>query len=218
MTVAYATACGGDRVEWESRWRSLATEMAAEKPVEFEGLAPYVGLTAFQPADARWSPRRAGRRPPLAVGLRATCRGAGESAVPPARHGRDHQHRRHGPPAGRGGRRRAARGGPVDRSRGSGRLDGPRSRRAQPEDVGEDGAIRFWDTDPERVAERVCATAYPRMTAPSGSTTSRTWPRTCRGGEPDWAECLVGEAIRLLPTDLVSRLLQCQPKARLFSV
>jgi hypothetical protein len=31
--------------------------------------------------------------------------------------------------------------------------------------VGEDGAIRFWDTDPERVAERVCATAYPRMTA-----------------------------------------------------
>ncbi|MEO6081883.1 MAG: helix-turn-helix domain-containing protein, partial [Umezawaea sp.] len=52
VTVAYAAACGGDRVEWESRWRSLATEMAAEKPVEFEGPAPYVGLTAFQPADA----------------------------------------------------------------------------------------------------------------------------------------------------------------------
>jgi WD40 repeat protein len=52
VTVAYAAACGGDRVEWESRWRSLATEIAAEKPVEFEGPAPYVGLTAFQPADA----------------------------------------------------------------------------------------------------------------------------------------------------------------------
>ncbi|MEO6085603.1 MAG: WD40 repeat domain-containing protein, partial [Umezawaea sp.] len=31
--------------------------------------------------------------------------------------------------------------------------------------VGEDGAIRFWDTEPDRVAERVCATAFPRMTA-----------------------------------------------------
>ena len=31
--------------------------------------------------------------------------------------------------------------------------------------VSEDGAIRFWDTDPDRVAERVCATAFPRMTA-----------------------------------------------------
>jgi WD40 repeat protein len=31
--------------------------------------------------------------------------------------------------------------------------------------TGEDGSIRFWDTDPDRVAERVCATAFPRMTA-----------------------------------------------------
>ena len=52
VTVAYVVACGGNRAEWESRWRSLATEMVAEKPVEFEGNAPYIGLTAFQPADA----------------------------------------------------------------------------------------------------------------------------------------------------------------------
>ncbi|MFD2416893.1 nSTAND1 domain-containing NTPase [Amycolatopsis pigmentata] len=54
VMLAYVRACGGDPVEWEARWRAVATELA---PMELETpeqdlRAPYVGLGTFQPEDA----------------------------------------------------------------------------------------------------------------------------------------------------------------------
>nr|WP_042178533.1 AAA family ATPase [Kibdelosporangium sp. MJ126-NF4]CEL13246.1 High-affnity carbon uptake protein Hat/HatR [Kibdelosporangium sp. MJ126-NF4]CTQ98938.1 High-affnity carbon uptake protein Hat/HatR [Kibdelosporangium sp. MJ126-NF4] len=51
VTLAYARACGGDEREWEARWREVAapsalTNGSATLP------SPYVGLAAFEPADA----------------------------------------------------------------------------------------------------------------------------------------------------------------------
>ncbi|MEV4893735.1 hypothetical protein AB0K48_30560 [Nonomuraea sp. NPDC055795] len=59
VTMAYVRACEGDEAEWERRWHALAQhlEQARISPVE-EDLerqpvcAPYVGLAAFQKADA----------------------------------------------------------------------------------------------------------------------------------------------------------------------
>lgn len=54
--MAYVIACGGDRAEWETRWRQIAAELAAANRTETDGIAdedaPYMGLAAFQPADA----------------------------------------------------------------------------------------------------------------------------------------------------------------------
>ncbi|WP_157246497.1 hypothetical protein [Nonomuraea typhae] len=51
VTLAYVNACGGDTLEWERRWRELSgREPAAAEPAE--EAAPYLGLTAFQAADA----------------------------------------------------------------------------------------------------------------------------------------------------------------------
>ncbi|MEW9550653.1 WD40 repeat domain-containing protein [Nonomuraea sp. NPDC050783] len=55
VTLAYATACGGDRAEWEARWRAAAREPAApEAPGDPAGgeICPYPGLVAFQPEQA----------------------------------------------------------------------------------------------------------------------------------------------------------------------
>jgi WD40 repeat protein len=60
VTLAYVSACGGDTATWLARWRQTAADLADERadrngrPVAAEqpGDAPYVGLTAFQPADA----------------------------------------------------------------------------------------------------------------------------------------------------------------------
>ncbi|ALG10580.1 hypothetical protein AOZ06_30070 [Kibdelosporangium phytohabitans] len=55
VTLAYVAACGGDRAEWESRWRTVAAESLPPRPVspgEPEERAPYVGLAAFQPETA----------------------------------------------------------------------------------------------------------------------------------------------------------------------
>ncbi|MPZ83743.1 MAG: hypothetical protein GEV28_26460 [Actinophytocola sp.] len=52
VTVAYVAACGGDAAEWEARWREAAAELADEPAEEDSGESPYVGLAAFQPADA----------------------------------------------------------------------------------------------------------------------------------------------------------------------
>ncbi|WP_438295549.1 nSTAND1 domain-containing NTPase [Streptomyces sp. HUAS TT7] len=57
VTLAYVRACGGDVQEWEQRWRTLAAEIAAgdEQPDDADVEAsPYMGLAAFQPADAQW--------------------------------------------------------------------------------------------------------------------------------------------------------------------
>jgi type II secretory pathway pseudopilin PulG len=55
VTLAYVTACGGDTAGWLARWRDTAAELADDEPAELPagaGEPPYVGLAAFQPADA----------------------------------------------------------------------------------------------------------------------------------------------------------------------
>jgi len=59
VTLAYVAACGGDRDGWETRWRTVAAELAAgascstPERVKADGeKPPYVGLAAFQPEDA----------------------------------------------------------------------------------------------------------------------------------------------------------------------
>ncbi|MFI6504702.1 hypothetical protein [Nonomuraea typhae] len=50
VALAYVRACGGDAAAWEQRWRELSSRPSDEpEPVE---AAPYVGLGAFQVADA----------------------------------------------------------------------------------------------------------------------------------------------------------------------
>lgn len=51
VTLAYVEACGGDRDEWEQRWHALADRQTTTASVDDE-VPPYVGLAAFQPADA----------------------------------------------------------------------------------------------------------------------------------------------------------------------
>ncbi len=57
VTLAYVRACDGDEAEWEPRWREVAEHLtqrrAPSQEHEPEALSsPYVGLAAFQPADA----------------------------------------------------------------------------------------------------------------------------------------------------------------------
>jgi WD40 repeat protein/energy-coupling factor transporter ATP-binding protein EcfA2 len=58
VTMAYVTACGGDPADWRSRWQEVIAESNAghqDPPLaEDDQPAPYVGLAAFQPADADW--------------------------------------------------------------------------------------------------------------------------------------------------------------------
>ncbi|WP_328491705.1 XRE family transcriptional regulator [Streptomyces sp. NBC_00414] len=58
VTLAYVRACGGDEREWERIWRRTAADCATPAEEESPGSrplaasAPYVGLAAFQQADA----------------------------------------------------------------------------------------------------------------------------------------------------------------------
>jgi WD40 repeat protein len=53
VTLAYVAGCGGDTAAWEARWRTAAAEVTATNEVTTtDGRAPYVGLAAFQQADA----------------------------------------------------------------------------------------------------------------------------------------------------------------------
>lgn len=56
VALAYVRACDGDVEEWEGRWRAAVAELApvpAELDRASDGLcAPYVGLAAFETADA----------------------------------------------------------------------------------------------------------------------------------------------------------------------
>ncbi|MDA0639577.1 MULTISPECIES: hypothetical protein [Nonomuraea] len=53
VTLAYVQACGGDRREWETRYRALAEESARDRTDPAgDGASPYLGLAAFQPEDA----------------------------------------------------------------------------------------------------------------------------------------------------------------------
>lgn len=51
VTLAYVSACGGDIDTWERRWHDLAAELTPTVPAD-SVRPPYVGLAAFQPADA----------------------------------------------------------------------------------------------------------------------------------------------------------------------
>ncbi len=55
VALAYVTACEGDPVEWEARWRAAVAESLPVRrisPGECEEQAPYLGLAAFQPENA----------------------------------------------------------------------------------------------------------------------------------------------------------------------
>lgn len=58
VTLVYVKACGGDRLEWEQRWRTVAGQLAAaeqaDSPPSAEQPVPYRGLACFQPQDAPW--------------------------------------------------------------------------------------------------------------------------------------------------------------------
>ncbi|MEV4176287.1 hypothetical protein [Nonomuraea sp. NPDC049709] len=53
VTLAYVEACGGDRAEWEERWRALDEQL--KEPVEQDGPegAPYLGLRTYEADDAK---------------------------------------------------------------------------------------------------------------------------------------------------------------------
>ncbi|WP_340383907.1 helix-turn-helix domain-containing protein [Streptomyces sp. SS7] len=54
VVLAYAQACGGDRAEWEARWRRAVDEAAASGPGvdEESGTPPYRGLARFELGDS----------------------------------------------------------------------------------------------------------------------------------------------------------------------
>ena len=55
VTLAYVRACDADTDEWTARWQETADALAADRepvPDTDDGTCPYVGLAAFQPADA----------------------------------------------------------------------------------------------------------------------------------------------------------------------
>ncbi|GAA2795842.1 nSTAND1 domain-containing NTPase [Crossiella cryophila] len=55
VTLAYVRGCAGDQAGWERRWHEVAVEVGTETPPAADGeAAPYVGLAAFQRADADW--------------------------------------------------------------------------------------------------------------------------------------------------------------------
>ncbi|QXJ22270.1 WD40 repeat domain-containing protein [Actinomadura graeca] len=56
VTLAFAQACGGDRTEWEQRWRLAAAAVTMQEEEEGAGdvTSPYLGLAAYQQADAGW--------------------------------------------------------------------------------------------------------------------------------------------------------------------
>ncbi|SMC68820.1 nSTAND1 domain-containing NTPase [Kibdelosporangium aridum] len=55
VTLAFVTACDGDRDEWERRWHRLAADLNdSDGPPEPVGEAPYVGLSAYRSEDAQW--------------------------------------------------------------------------------------------------------------------------------------------------------------------
>lgn len=56
VTLAFVTACEGDVVRWEERWRLADSQAraAATRSTEGVGRAPFRGLGAYQPHHAEW--------------------------------------------------------------------------------------------------------------------------------------------------------------------
>jgi WD40 repeat protein/energy-coupling factor transporter ATP-binding protein EcfA2 len=53
VALAYAEACGGDRREWERRWRRASADVLARPAGADVAEAPYPGLRRFQPEDEK---------------------------------------------------------------------------------------------------------------------------------------------------------------------
>ncbi|MEU7242666.1 DNA-binding protein [Streptomyces sparsogenes] len=51
VALAYVEACGGDRAEWEARWREAAQEVAGRPAEDEDATPPYRGLARFEPGD-----------------------------------------------------------------------------------------------------------------------------------------------------------------------
>ncbi|GAA0648025.1 hypothetical protein GCM10010174_84310 [Kutzneria viridogrisea] len=51
IALAYVRACAGDEAVWRARWQEATQELTPPEPV-FDGVAPYLGLAAFQSEDA----------------------------------------------------------------------------------------------------------------------------------------------------------------------
>ncbi|MFD5895818.1 hypothetical protein [Streptomyces sp. NPDC060366] len=51
VALAYATVCGGDREEWEKRWRAATAELPDDADDSDEAVAPYPGLARFGADD-----------------------------------------------------------------------------------------------------------------------------------------------------------------------
>ncbi|MFL6142174.1 MAG: helix-turn-helix domain-containing protein [Labedaea sp.] len=51
VTLAYVAACGGDRQEWERRWRQTADAMDGQLAGHDGAVSPYLGLARFEPGD-----------------------------------------------------------------------------------------------------------------------------------------------------------------------
>ncbi|MFI5987359.1 hypothetical protein ACIBEA_41630 [Streptomyces sp. NPDC051555] len=54
VTLAYATACGGDEAEWRTRWEAAADAGGETVRESAAQPCPYQGLAAFQPEDVLW--------------------------------------------------------------------------------------------------------------------------------------------------------------------
>lgn len=52
VALAYAEACGGDREEWERRWRTAAAPVRAAESNGAGGGSPYLGLAGYEARDA----------------------------------------------------------------------------------------------------------------------------------------------------------------------
>ncbi|WSK78222.1 helix-turn-helix domain-containing protein [Amycolatopsis sp. NBC_01286] len=55
VTLAYVTACDGDRAEWQRRWHAVSAELndlELEHADQAATTAPYVGLAAYRSSDA----------------------------------------------------------------------------------------------------------------------------------------------------------------------
>ncbi|WP_275562433.1 hypothetical protein [Streptomyces sp. 5-6(2022)] len=51
VALAYVEGCGGNREEWERRWRRAAEEAAADAADHGDAESPYQGLARFEPRD-----------------------------------------------------------------------------------------------------------------------------------------------------------------------
>ncbi len=51
VTLAYVEACDGDPEEWERRWREVSEDLAVDASKAPDVVAPYKGLTRFEPDD-----------------------------------------------------------------------------------------------------------------------------------------------------------------------